>query len=139
MLTAAKVLSEVHAHGVTLIPDGDRLRFSPASALTPEMVEELRQHKEDILSILRHREEVQQDTSPRIENTGEVLELARNVLPELLEEDRVDLDELIQANSPPPPGRDPLVHRGTDKEKFFKGDWRETWPRDFKVYEGGEF
>jgi hypothetical protein len=66
------------------------------------------------------------------------MELARSVLPELEEEDRVDLDELIQANSPPPPGRDPMVKRGTEKGEFYHGAWRETWPRDFKVYEGGE-
>jgi hypothetical protein len=75
---------------------------------------------------------------PPIGSAGEVLELARNVLPELKEEDRVDLDELKQANSPPASlvRRDPLVCRGTDKARFFKGDWRTTWPRDFKVYEG---
>jgi hypothetical protein len=138
MLTAARVLSRVQAHGITLLPDGNHLRLHPASALTPEMVEELRQHKEDILSILRHREEVQQDTSPRIEKARDVFKIAREVLPKLEEEDRVDLDELIQANSPPPPGRDPLVRRGSDKQQFFRGDWRQAWPRDFKVYEGGE-
>ncbi len=71
---------------------------------------------------------------PPIGSAGEVLELARNVLPELKEEDRVDLDELIQANSPPPPGRDPLVKRGTDKARFFSEDWREAGPTDWTPY-----
>ncbi len=133
MLAAAKALSRVRALGVTIVPDGNRLRFHPASALTPELLEELRQHKEDILSILR--EEVQQDTSKKVASVGEVLELARNVLPELKEEDRVDLDELIQANSPPPPGRDPLVHRGSGKALFFKeGAWRSVPPTDWTPY-----
>ena len=88
--------------------------------------------------ILRRREELQQDTSPRIGSTGEVLQLAREALPELKEEDRVDLDELIQANSPPPRGRDPMVKSNTDKALFFSRHlWCEAWPRDFKVYKGG--
>ncbi len=80
MLAATRVLSRVQAHGITLVPDGDRLR-------------ERAQRKD---------------------------------------------------SSPPPPapggGRDPLVHRGTEKGEFFKrgGDWRTTWPRDFKVYEGAQ-
>jgi len=37
-------------------------------------------------------------------------------------------------------GRDPLAHRDTEKGRFFKrgGAWRETWPRDFEVFKGGE-
>jgi len=128
MLTAAKVLSRVQGHGITLLPDGDRLRFRPAAALTPEMIDELRQHKEDILKILRRREEVQQDTSPLIENASEVRQIAREVLGPV--ENPV--------TPPPPPGRDPLVHRDSDKGKFFKGDWRTTWPYDYRVHRGGE-
>jgi hypothetical protein len=56
MLAATRVLSRVQAHGITLVPDGDRLRFFPANALTPELLEELRQHKEGVLFILRRRE-----------------------------------------------------------------------------------
>ncbi len=41
-------------------------------------------------------------------------------------------------SSPPAPGggRDPLVHRDTEKGRFFKGDWRNTWPHDFEVGKG---
>jgi hypothetical protein len=127
MLAAAKVLSRVQGHGITLLPDGDRLRFRPASALTPELREELRQHKEDILSILRRREEVQQDTSPLIENASEVRQIAREVLGPV--ENPV--------TPPPPPGRDPLVHRDTDKARFFRGDWRSVPPTDWTPYRHG--
>jgi hypothetical protein len=92
------------------------------------MAGELRQHKGDILAILRRREERHQDTSPPISNVGEVLEIARARFGPV--EDPV--------TPPPLPGRDPMVKRGTDKARFFKGDWRQTLPRDFKVYEGGE-
>jgi hypothetical protein len=77
----------------------------------------LRQHKEGILSILR--EEHQRDTS-----LGAYLRATRDRLRE-----RAQLED----SSPPPPGG------RSDKAEFFKrgGNWRETWPRDFKVYEGG--
>ncbi len=116
MLAAAKVLSRVQGHGITLVPDGNRLRFHPASALTTEMIDELRQHKETILKILRRRGDVQQDASPLIEDAGEVLQIAREVLGQV--EDPV--------TPPPPPGRDPMVKRGTAKGRFFQGDWRES-------------
>jgi hypothetical protein len=120
-----RVLSEVQHRKVKLWAAGDRLRFSPASALTPELIDGLRENKEYILQMLERRN-LPPDPRPPVANVGEVLQLARNGLPELKEEDRVDLDELIQANSPPPPGRDPLVHRGTDKALFFGGAWRQT-------------
>ena len=128
-----RVLSEVQHRNVKLWVAGDRLRFSPASALTPELIDGLLENKEFILTMLERRN-LPPDPRPRIGNVGEVLELARNVLPELKEEDRIDLDELIQANSPPPPGRDPLVKRGTDKARFFSEDWRKAGPTDWTPY-----
>ncbi len=131
-----RVLSEVQHRNVKLWAAGDRLRFSPASALTPELIDGLRENKEYILRMLERRG-LPPDPRPPIGSVGEVLQLARNVLPELKEEDRVDLDELIQANSPPPPGRDPLVKRGTDKARFFSEDWREAGPTDWTPYRPG--
>ncbi len=124
-----RVLSEVRHRNVTLWAAGDRLRFSPASALTPELLEELRQHKEDILSILRRREEHHQDTSPHLGLGGRIQAIAR---------ERAQRKDSSPSGSLPAPGggRDPLVHRGSDKGQFFKGDWRQTWPHDFKVYRG---
>ncbi len=55
MLTAARLLSRAQARGVTFVPDGDLVRFCPASALTPKMIDELRCHKEGILKILRRQ------------------------------------------------------------------------------------
>jgi hypothetical protein len=61
---------------------------------------------------LECREDVQQDTSLRIGNVGEVLEIARARFGPV--EDPV--------TPPPLPGRDPMVKRGTDKGRFFRGD-----------------
>lgn len=121
-----QVLSEVQHRRVKLWAAGGRLRFSLASALTPELLEGLRENKEYILDHLKRSEELRQDTSPRIANVGEVLELAQELLGTV--EDPM--------TPPAPPGRDPMVKRGTDKARFFQGNWREAWPRDFEVYKG---
>jgi hypothetical protein len=133
-MQAVQILAEVQRRNVKLWPAGNYLEFNPASALTPELIDGLRENKDFILQTLNRREERRQDTSLAVANGTEVLEIARDVLPELEEEDRVDLDELIQANSAPEPGRDPLAKYGTDKALFFsRGGWREARPRDFKV------
>ena len=51
-MTAADLIDRLRARGVTLIPAGDRLRYRPASALTADEVEALRQHKAEILQSL---------------------------------------------------------------------------------------
>lgn len=117
-MSALQTLLKVRRCGVELVPSGGRLRFHPVSALTPELVEELRENKEGILEILA-RPKLPPDPRPPIENAGEVLEIARNGLPELKEEDRVELGELIEASSSPEPGRDPLAKHETDKAHFF--------------------
>jgi hypothetical protein len=54
------------------------------------------------------------DDDTPIASVAEVFELAREYFPE-----RDGLPLL-----PPVRGRDSLVHRGTDKVRFFRGDWR---------------
>jgi adenosylmethionine-8-amino-7-oxononanoate aminotransferase len=41
-----------HARGVLLKPHGDRLRVMPASAVTPDEIQALRQLKPEVLSLL---------------------------------------------------------------------------------------
>ncbi len=127
-MLATQVISEVQRLGasITVEDTGENLVIEPGSLLTPEMIDELRRCKEDILKILR-RDEVQQDTS-----------LGLGAQLRAISRDRAQRKD----SSPPPPapggGRDPLVHRGSDKGQFFRGDWRTTWPHDFEVYKGGE-
>ena len=48
------LLSDLDRAGVQeLIPDGDRLRYRPRSAVTPDLAERLRTHKADLLAVLR--------------------------------------------------------------------------------------
>ncbi len=59
--------------------------------------------------------------SPPIRNVGEVLEIARAWFGPV--EDPVT----------PLPGRDPMVKRGTDKARFFNGDWRNAAPKGLPI------
>jgi hypothetical protein len=108
-----ELLREIETRGVTLEPAGDRLRFRPKRNLTPALVEGLREHKAEILEVLEGGEKLDH-RDPVIENTGEVLELARACLGEMAHPE--------EAPYPPPePGRDPMAHKHTDKALWFAG------------------
>jgi hypothetical protein len=49
---AAQLVQALRARGVTLEPEGDRLRVRPASALSAEELETLRQVKPEVLRLL---------------------------------------------------------------------------------------
>jgi hypothetical protein len=48
----AQLLAELSILGVTLVPDGGRLRLSPRSALTPDLLDRIRELKPEILYVL---------------------------------------------------------------------------------------
>jgi len=50
---AAALLTELVRRGIELQPYGDRLRYRPRSALTPELAERVRRHKPVLLALLR--------------------------------------------------------------------------------------
>ena len=52
MTVAAELVQALRARGVTLEPAGDRLRVRPASALSAEELEALRQVKPEVLRLL---------------------------------------------------------------------------------------
>ena len=51
-MTATELLADLDRRGVRLEARGDRLRYAPRSALTPELVERLRSHKTELLAVL---------------------------------------------------------------------------------------
>jgi len=54
-MNVTSLLDELHSLGVTLEARGDRLRFRPVNAVTPDLVEHLRANKEEVLAHLeRH-------------------------------------------------------------------------------------
>src|SRR4051794_36359720 len=116
-MSPSVLIEELAEQRVTLWVEGSELRYrGPREVLTSELLTQLKANKDEIVEALA--EEV-------VETPADVLSIAREVLPPLAEEGRVDLDELIQANAPPDRGRDLLVKRGTNKAQFFKGNWRE--------------
>jgi hypothetical protein len=101
MLTA-EVISEVKSRGVELFPVGDRLRFRPASALTTELVDELREHKDEILETLTD------DNQAPLETVAEVFDLAHA---------RFRQSRRLDPSEHPPSKREMWVN--PDKEAFF--------------------
>lgn len=121
-----ELLREIEDRGVTLMaaPVEPRLRFRPASSLTPDLIEGLREHKAAILEALAEREKPGPNLAPVIETTAEVLELARAHFGEIAPENQAD------APYPPPvPGHDPLVQLHTPKAQFFQGIRRRDQER----------
>ena len=51
-MTATEILSELERRGVELQVVGDKLRFRPVDAVTPEMLETLRAQKAELLRLL---------------------------------------------------------------------------------------
>jgi hypothetical protein len=94
-----EVLEEVGRRGISLFPKGDRLRFYPKNALTPELLEELKAHKAEILVMLGEEP---------VRSAGEVLEMAREYL---------GPSRPFNPEEHPPSKRDLWVD--TDKEAYF--------------------
>ncbi len=119
-MTASAVVEEVRRRGVKLrvSADGERLEFAPASKVPPELVEQLRQHKPEIMRSLASHE-------PVVESEAEARDMAHQ-----------RFGEPDPAPVPPlPPGTDPMVHIDSDKARFFtRGDWRRCKPYGYRVH-----
>ena len=51
-MKAAAVLDDLQALGVTIEVQGDKLRFWPRSAVGPQVLEEMRLHKAELVALL---------------------------------------------------------------------------------------
>ncbi len=65
--TAAALLAELTRQGIELQARGNRLRYRPRAALTPELVEQVRARKSELLSLLAPEDD---QTSNRAAQTG---------------------------------------------------------------------
>lgn len=52
-MTAAVILEDLRRRGVTLVAEGDRLRFSPKAAVPPETRDLMARHKAELLALVR--------------------------------------------------------------------------------------
>ena len=76
-MRVGELLYRISEQGVTLQcgRTEDRLSYSPAGALPPELVAELKEHKQGIIRILREDEEFKR--TGRIQSERHVFDLAR--------------------------------------------------------------
>ena len=51
-MSASALLEELRGHGVELSTEGEQLRYRPKSAVTPELLDRLKEHKVDVLKLL---------------------------------------------------------------------------------------
>ena len=115
-MSAAMLLEKLCECRVKLWVEGEELHYrGPKKALTPEVLERLRDDKLELIAHLRNE--------PTITSITDVFEMAREFFP-----NREDLPV-----PPSPPGRDPLAKHGTDKTKFFRGDCRVAQPTGWRV------
>jgi hypothetical protein len=56
-MSAASLLLDLRRLGIRLEADGERLRYFPRSALTPDLLDQLKAHKADLLALIERFEE----------------------------------------------------------------------------------
>jgi hypothetical protein len=72
---ASQVLAELTRRGVELVVDGDRLRFRPQSAVTPDLRDALIEHKADLIRLLGPDDDVAwrvEAMRPQVPRTGAI-------------------------------------------------------------------
>jgi len=52
-MTTADLMTDLARLGITLEAHGDRLRYSPRSAVTPDLAQRMKTHKGEVLALLR--------------------------------------------------------------------------------------
>ncbi len=52
-MSAAQLMNELAQRGIRIEASGDRLRYSPRSAVTPELADRMKAHKGELVTILR--------------------------------------------------------------------------------------
>jgi len=76
-MVVGELLYQIDAAGVVLsyFADEDRLNAKPTMALTPDLIDEIREHKMEIIRIMREDEEMRR--TGIIQSERQVFDLAR--------------------------------------------------------------
>ena len=82
-MSAAVLLMDLGRLGIRLEADGERLRFHPRSALTPDLLDRLKAHKGEVLALLLHASDFDIDSAPNAEPTPESEKRTHRMPPEL--------------------------------------------------------
>jgi hypothetical protein len=52
-MSAVELFANLNRLGIQLMADGERLRYAPRSALTPDLIDRMKAHKAELLALLR--------------------------------------------------------------------------------------
>lgn len=66
-MSVAELLSDLGRLGIQLEADGERLRYHPRSALTPDLLGQLKAHKGELLTLLRDASDFDSASAPDAE------------------------------------------------------------------------
>ena len=94
-MTATQLIADLDRLGVQLEAQGERLRYSPRSAVTPDLAGRLKTHKAELLAILQSK-----PTPNTSANNKNHLEGERLFPPDLMEALRAATVKLIPAANP---------------------------------------
>ena len=77
-MLVGELLSQIDEHGATLRcgRSEDRLDYTPAEALPPELIDELKARKHEVIRVLREDEDFER--TGLIQSERQVFDLARN-------------------------------------------------------------
>lgn len=89
-MSVARLMTDLTRLGIRIEAHGDRLRYSPRSAMTPDLADRLKAHKAELLSILRGGDE-SPDESPKVDLT-DAAELWQAIVDELADDPRFPPD-----------------------------------------------
>lgn len=125
-MSAAQLMTDLARLGICIEAHGDRLRYSPRSAVTPDLADRMKAHKRELLAILSpdaERSAIQWcETAPR----DEVQEALESVLAEL-DAIAAERDRLPAAPEPTAviDAPDPCPECGTlELWQSLAGNWR---------------
>jgi hypothetical protein len=91
-MSAAELLMDLGRQGIRLEADGERLRFHPRSALTPDLLGRLKAHKGELLTLLRDASNFDIDSAPNAEPTPITEKRTHRMPPELRGRVKATLD-----------------------------------------------
>lgn len=86
-MNAESILQKTHKLGIKLVLAGDRIRYAPKLKTPPDLVEELRRHKADIISHLQRQMGTESTTYSQVLHDSATEENSRSVPPIIRETD----------------------------------------------------
>lgn len=120
-MSAAELLMDLGRLGIRLETKGKRLRYHPRSALTPDLLERLKAHKVELLTLLPRESKFDAESVPNTRSTPETENRSHRMPPELRGPVGSTLDTCPMATHWP-------IVEGTEHYQVFVHDDDAPWP-----------